>query len=216
MKASDLWLRIFGITVLSAASLVALRQQNLKRLLAYSSIAQIGYMLLGISMISKTGLSAAIIHLFNHGITKGALFMAVGAYVLRTGNSFFDRLEGMGKLMPWTSAAFVVGGLSLIGVPGTAGFISKWVLVQAAVEKGWWFVAILIVASSLLAVIYVWKAVEVLYLREVPPGQKHSEVELSLLVPMWLLAIASIYFGIDTSLTLSAAQTAAENLMFGL
>lgn len=206
----------FAILAMFAASIVAAFQTNLKRLLAYSSIAQIGYMLLGISMISKTGLTATVIHLFNHGITKGTLFMAVGAYVLQTGNSFFDRLEGLGKSMPWTSAAFVVGGLSLIGVPGTAGFISKWVLVQAALEKGWWVVALLIVASSLLAVIYVWKAVEVLYMRELPEGSTHVEAPLSLLVPMWMLAIASIYFGIDTSLTLSAAQTAAENLFLGL
>ena len=205
----------FAILAMFAASIVAVFQTNLKRMLAYSSIAQIGYMLLGISFITKTGLTATIIHLFNHGITKGALFMAVGAYVLRTGNSFLDRLEGLGKAMPWTSAAFVIGGLSLIGVPGTAGFISKWVLITAAIEKGWWFVAVLIVASSLLAVIYVWKVVEVLYMREIPEGVHHQEVSLSMLVPIWMLALSSIYFGFDTSLTISSASTAADSLLSG-
>ena len=114
--------------------------------------------------MTETGLTAGIAHLFNHGITKAALFMGVGAYVLRAGGSFYDTIQGMGRAMPWTSAAVVIAGLSLIGVPGTAGFISKWVLVQAALEKGWWPVALLVVASSLLAVIYVWRVIETLYL----------------------------------------------------
>ena len=116
--------------------------------------------------------------------------------------------------MPWTSAAVVISGLSLIGVPGTAGFISKWVLVQAALEKGWWPIALLIVASSLLAVLYVWKVVETLYLQPAADPEV-KEAPLTMLVPLWIMALATIYFGFDTSLTIGASQTAAIGLLAG-
>jgi len=203
----------FAVIAMFAASFVAIFQNDVKRLLAYSSIAQIGYMLLGICFISTTGLTATIVHLFNHGITKGTLFMALGAMVMFSGSSFIDRLKGMGKTMPWTSAAMVIGGLSLIGVPGTAGFISKWILVDAALEKGWWPVALLIVASSLLAVIYVWRIVETLYLQEPAKGVVAKEAPLSMVLPIWFLALACIFFGFNTDLTVTAAQSAAEGLL---
>lgn len=202
-----------AVLAMFAASFVAVFQQDLKRLLAYSSVAQIGYMMLGIGFLNAKGLTASLIHLFNHGITKGALFMVVGAYVLRAGDSFCDRLNGLGKQMPITSAAFVVGGLSLIGVPGTAGFISKWVLLDAAFEKGWWWMAFLIVASSLLAVIYVWKIVELLYFKAPASDSIAKEAPASMLVPMWILAIACIWFGIDTTLTIGSAEIAAMSLI---
>jgi multicomponent Na+:H+ antiporter subunit D len=205
----------FAVMAMFAASFIAIFQSDFKRMLAYSSIAQIGYMLLGIALLTETGLTAAIVHLFNHGVTKAALFMGVGAFVLRAGGSFYNDIEGLGKTMPWTSAAVVIGGLSLIGVPGTAGFISKWVLVQAALEKGWWPIALLVLASSLLAVIYVWRVIETLYLKQPAEGIAPKEAPLSMLLPLWIMASACIYFGFDTDMTLSAARTAAEGLLAG-
>ena len=205
----------FALLAMFTASLAAIFQRDLKRMLAYSSIAQIGYMLLGIALFSETGLTATIIHLFNHGITKALLFMGVGAYVLRSGSSFYIHLHGLGKTMPWTSAAVVIGGISLIGVPGTAGFLSKWLLVQAAIEKGYWPLAMLIVASSLLAVMYVWRLIETLYLS--PPNGERTiqEAPLSMLLPLWIMALACIYFGFETDITLGAAKTAAQALLAG-
>jgi multicomponent Na+:H+ antiporter subunit D len=205
----------FALLAMFAASFTAIFQRDLKRMLAYSSIAQIGYMLLGVALLSETGLMAAIIHLFNHGITKAALFMGVGAYVLRSGGSFYVHLQGLGKTMPWTSAATVIGGISLIGVPGTAGFLSKWLLVQAALEQGYWPLAILIVASSLLAVIYVWRLIEILYLSTPTSEKVVQEAPLSMLLPLWLMAIACIYFGFATDITMSAAKAAAQALLSG-
>lgn len=204
-----------AIMAMFVASFIAIFQTDFKRMLAYSSIAQIGYILLGIAMLSETGLTAAIAHLFNHAITKATLFMGVGAYVLRAGGSFYDDIEGLGRRMPWTSAAVVIGGLSLIGVPGTAGFISKWVLVQGALEKGWWPVALLIVASSLLAVIYVWRVVEVLYMKPTPSGSTVREAPMSMLIPIWIAALACIWFGLNTDMTLTAASAAAQGLLAG-
>ena len=202
-----------ALVAMFAASFVAVFQTDFKRMLAYSSVAQIGYILLGIGFLTETGLTAGIAHLFNHGITKAVLFMGVGAYVLRAGGSFYDTIQGMGRAMPWTSAAVVIGGLSLIGVPGTAGFISKWVLVQAALESGWWQIALLIVLSSLLAVIYVWRVVEALYLCQ--PKEGVTEAPVAMLVPIWIMAFACIYFGFDTSITINASQSAAAGLLAG-
>lgn len=207
-------LTVLALLAMFAASTVACFQTDVKRMLAYSSIAQIGYMVLGISFVTVLGLQSGILHLFNHALMKGALFLVLGAVFYRIGACSIDALAGAGKRMPWTMAAFVVGGLSLIGIPLTAGFISKWYLVLAALEKGWWPVAVLIVASSLLAVIYVWRVVETAYFRDPPPDAGEvAEAPLSLLAPAWVLAIANIYFGIDTRLPVGLARRAAESLM---
>ena len=197
-------------------SLVAIYQENVKRLLAYSSVAQIGYMVLGISFASVLGLTAGILHLFNHALMKGALFMSMGCVMYRVGSVRLERMHGLGRAMPWTMAAFVVGGLSLIGVPFTVGFISKWYLVQAALEQGMWPVAGVVLLGSLLALMYVWKVVEVAYFREADPELEISEAPLSLLAPTWVLVLGNLYFGINASDSVGIATRAAEVLLGAL
>jgi multicomponent Na+:H+ antiporter subunit D len=202
-----------ALVAIVTMSLVAIYQDNVKRLLAYSSVAQIGYMVLGISFASVLGVTAGILHLFNHALMKGALFMAMGCVMYRVGSVRLERMKGLGKKMPWTMAAFVGGGLSLIGVPFTVGFVSKWYLVQAALERGMWPVAAVVMFGSLLAVIYVWKVVEVAYFQEADPDDDIREAPLGLLIPTWALVIASFYFGIDATTTADIATRAAEVLL---
>ena len=197
-------------------SLVAIYQENVKRLLAYSSVAQIGYMVLGISFASVLGLTAGILHLFNHALMKGALFMSMGCVMYRVGSVRLERMNGLGRAMPWTMAAFVVGGLRLIGVTLTVGFISKWYLVQAALEQGMWPVAGVVLLGSLLALMYGWKVVEVAYFREADPELGISEAPLSLLVPTWVLVLGNLYFGINASDSVGIATRAAEVLLGAL
>jgi len=198
------------------ASTVAIFQNNLKRLLAYSSVAQVGYIILGISFLNVTGVSAGIVHLLNHALMKCAAFLAVGCFMYRVGSVRIEDLHGIGKKMPWTMAAFVVAGLSLIGVPLTVGFVSKWYLVMAAFEANMMPIAMLILLSSLLAVIYVWRFIEVAYFKEPADGNtNYKEAPLSMLIPLWIMAGASIYFGVDTDMTLGVAQLAAEMLVGG-
>lgn len=204
-----------SLLAMFVASFMAVFQPNLKRMLAYSSLAQVGYMLLGISLLTTIGLSSTMAHLFNHAITKGALFMAAGAIIYRTGTALSPGMAGLGKQMPWTCAAFVIAGLSLIGVPGTAGFVSKFILLQGAFDKGWWFIALLIVASSLIAVVYIWRTLEVFYLQPVPEGREVKEAPIGLLLPMWGLTLSCIWFGLDADLVISSAQRAAEALLAG-
>ena len=205
-----------ALIAIVAMSLVAIYQENVKRLLAYSSVAQIGYMVLGISFASVLGLTAGILHLFNHALMKGALFMSMGCVMYRVGSVRLERMNGLGRAMPWTMAAFVVGGLSLIGVPFTVGFISKWYLVQAALEQGMWPVAGVVLLGSLLALMYVWKVVEVAYFREADPELEISEAPLSLLAPTWVLVLGNLYFGINASDSVGIATRAAEVLLGAL
>jgi len=216
----DLVLLPLALVAIFVTSLVAIFQVDIKRMLAYSSLAQIGYMILGVSFASVTGLTAATLHLFNHALMKGALFMALGAVVYRIGSVHIEAMYGLGRRMPWTMAAFVGAGLSLIGVPLTVGFISKWYLVLGALERGWWPVAGLVLITSLMAVVYVWRVVEVAYFEAGPddddPEGGVREAPLALLVPTWALVIVNFYFGVDATLTAGVADEAARSLMRGL
>jgi len=202
-----------ALVAIITMSVVAINQRNAKRLLAYSSVAQIGYMVLGISLASVLGVAAGVLHLFNHALMKGSLFMAMGCVMYRVGSCRVEAMAGLGKTMPFTMAAFVVGGLSLIGVPLTVGFISKWYLVQAALEKGMWGIAAVVLVGSLLALVYVWKVVEVAYFQPPPDGPGVREAPLSLLIPTWVLVAANLWFGIDAKATAGVAMRAAQMLL---
>ncbi len=204
---------VLGLAGIFAASITAIYQTNIKLLFAYSSIAQIGYMIVGYSISTATGLMATLLHLFNHALMKSALFLALGAVMYRIGSVQISHFQGLGRQMPYTMAAIVIGGLSLIGVPLTVGFISKWYLVLAAIEHGWWPVAVLILLGSLLAIVYVWRIVEVAYFQQPQAGAEVAkEAPLTFLVPVWVLVFANIYFGIDTRLSVSVAEAAAQSL----
>lgn len=199
---------------LLSASTVSITQPNIKRMLAYSSVAQIGYIVLGLAMGTLTGLTAALLHMFNHGLMKGALFMALGAVAYRLGGTNIEQMRGLSKTMPLTFWAFVVGGLSLIGVPLTVGFISKWYLIVAAVELGWWPIVVAIVAGSMLAVVYIGRVIEAGVFQQ-PSDPTRREAPWSMLIPLWILVIANIWLGIDTRLTVDIAEAAAAQLMAG-
>ena len=205
-------LAVLGSIAVLSASTVAIFQQNLKRMLAYSSVAQVGYLALGVSLATPTGLTATLLHLFNHALMKGALFVALGCIAWRIGSSRLQDFAGLGYRMPWTMGVFMIGGLSLIGIPLTAGFISKWYLVLAALEKGWWPVIVVIIAGSLLAIIYIWRVVEKAYLARPSAQSTTAEAPASMLIPAWLLAIANVYFGLHTDLSVGIATRAAAGL----
>ncbi len=213
MQEAMLLLALAGMFV---ASTIAIFQTDLKRLFAYSSVGQIGYIMLGLSFDSATGLTATIVHLFNHGVTKGAIFLLLGGVALVMGGTSLARIQGLGQRMPLTSFGIVLCGLSLIGVPGTAGFVSKWYLILAALEKGQWWLVFLIVGSSLLAAAYVWRFVEVAYFRE--PRQDTAgggALPWSMAWPAGGLVAATVYFGLDTSFTVGSAAQAAAALLGG-
>lgn len=204
---------VLALAAMFGASVVAIFQRDLKRLFAYSSLGQIGYITLGLSFNSVTGLTSTIVHLFNHALAKGGVFLLLGGVALMLGSTRVERLHGLGRIMPLTTFGIVLCGLSLIGIPGTAGFISKWYLVLAAMEQDQWTLVFLILLSSLLAAVYVWRVVEMAYFRTPPAGAERCEAPLAMAIPAWLLVAATVYFGFSTTLTVGTASRAAATLV---
>ena len=205
-----------AVLAILVASGVAVFERNLKGLLAYSSIAQVGYILLGASLVSVPGLTAGLIHMFNHALAKGTLFLAVACLGMRFSQLGLVNLAGVARQMPWTMAAFVLAGLSLIGVPGTAGFISKWLLISAALQEGALGVALvaIILVSSLMAVVYIWRVIELAYFGDPPESARSvSEAPVWMLIGTWIAALMNIYFGVVPALPMSLAGEAAASLL---
>lgn len=217
-------LAIVGFIVMS---LVAIFQTDLRRMLAYSSIAQIGYILAGIAMANQAGISSAMIHIINHGLIKSALFMATGCIIYRLGSAHIQSLRQLISSMPITVAAFVVGGISLIGMPLTAGFISKWNLISAALDNDWLWLAILVLVSSILAVIYIGKVIQMMCFSpsnqndnknslQVSTGATLTEAPTLMWVSTWLLLLASLYLGLNSENFVGLTQDAADQILGGI
>ncbi len=200
-----------GAIAAIVCSFQAIFQTDIRRMLAYSSVAQVGYMVLGLSLVTAPGLSAALFHLINHALMKGALFMAVGGVALSLGSTKLTDLAGVARRAPWTVTALGISALSLVGVPLTAGFLSKVALFQAALMKDWWWVVVVLAISSVLAVLYVGRILETAFFKTPGPVQaKVTEAPLTLLIPLWILAIANIYFGLDASFITGLTDGAAS------
>ena len=201
-----------SIVAILTASFIAIFQDNIKRMLAYSSVAQIGYMTLGIGLGTQAGSIASLVYLLNHALIKGGLFLAIACVVFRIQSVQLEDFNGLGRRMPWTMSAILLLGLGLIGVPLTAGFISKWYILSAAIEQDRWLSAIVILGGSLLAILYVWKIVEHAYFRPSPSPARDipatREAPLTMLVPLWLLVAGNFYLGLDTSFSAGFADTA--------
>jgi multicomponent Na+:H+ antiporter subunit D len=149
-------------------------------------------------------------------VIKTTLFLALGAVYYRVGSVRLDDLAGIGRVMPWTMATFVVGGLGVIGVPGTAGFVSKWYLALGAIDAGLWPLAFVLVVTSLIAVVYVGRVVEAAYFRETSAAAlEATDPPWSMLIPMVAAAGATLYFGLDTRATADVAGMAARMLLGG-
>ena len=202
-----------GIAAMVACSFQAVFQTDIKRTLAYSSVAQVGYILLGVSVGTAAGVSAGMLHLVNHGIIKGALFMAVSGVVLVYQGTSLNDFRGLGQSAPWTMTAFAISGLSLIGVPLTAGFQSKYALVGALLDQGWWWAAMILMFTSVLAVVYIGRILEAVFFRApTNPNKRQKEAPMIMLVPLWILALTSIWIGVDATFLKSMTDAAAISL----
>ncbi len=199
------------------ASVQASFQTDARRVFAYSSVAQVGYMLLGVSLGTAAGVAAGMLHLFNHALMKGALFMALGVAASRLDIRSTRDLNGLGRLMPVTFGALSLGGFSLIGVPLTAGFISKLYLFGAVAERGWWWAIAAIAVSSVLAFVYVGRILAAAYLQPAGEAQRQAAAQraapLTVMVPLLVLAGANVWFGVDAAWLEGLARDAAATIL---
>jgi multicomponent Na+:H+ antiporter subunit D len=154
------WLGAAGILY---GSIMAIAQSDFRRMLAYSSVSQIGYIGLGIGLANPLGLIGALLHILNHAFMKACLFLVAGSIRFRTGRWEVSSFAGLGRKMPWTMAAFTVSALSMIGIPPAAGFFSKWYLLLGSVDAGNWIFAATILLSSLLTAVYFFRVLEQVY-----------------------------------------------------
>lgn len=182
---------LMGAVAVVVGSLLAIAQSDFRRLLAWSSISQVGYIAIGIGIGTELALAAAMLHVLNHALMKGAMFQVAGAaQVWRMVD-----LRGLGRRMPITAAFMVVAGLSLVGIPPMGGFFSKWYLVQAALEAGRPIHVVAIVLGSLFAVFYVLRIFELAFLRPVEGEPRRSEPGWSMTLPLGISAIAIVVTG---------------------
>ncbi len=204
-----------GIGVVFGAA-AAFRQEDIRRMLAYSSVSQLAFIAIGIGLATPLGYVAALLHIMNHALMKGTLFLAVMAVRLQTGVSEVPALAGLGRRLPITAAAFTVGAIAMVGVPPTAGFFSKWYLSIAAVEQDLWVILAVVLISSLLSAAYLFRVLERAYLANSPAGVKGPDDEpesesrgtklpllggtwepkVDVLLPLVLLAAATIVLGV--------------------
>lgn len=210
-QASFVWIFApLGIAAMLICSFQACFQTDVRRILAYSSVAQVGYMILGISLATAAGVAAGFLHLFNHALMKGALFMAVAGVCLTYKGTHIRDFAGAARSAPLTMTAFAIAGLSLIGVPLTAGFISKLQLGYALFDSGWWWAVLLLVFSSFLAVFYIGRILQaVFFMPPVDPRKLPKESPIILLIPLWVLALANLYFGVAADFPIGLARDAA-------
>ncbi len=203
------WLSAAGILY---GSIMAIAQREMKRMLAYSSVSQIGYIGLGIGLANPLGYTGAVLHILNHAFMKGSLFLVAANLRKKIGHSNIDKLDSSyRKKLPWTMAAFSVAALSMIGLPPTAGFFSKWYLALGAIDnKNWLFLSIILI-SSLLNAIYFFRIFENVYLKPSPTGKTDEmpikktakkggsfigDEEPSLTIPVAVLSFSLILIGL--------------------
>ena len=211
----DWVLIVSGILGMLLAPLIALRESSLKRMFAWSSVAQVSYIVVGVGLGTTAGVAAALLHLFNHSIIKAVIFMAVGILIARTGTARIKHLGSVAHHHRFVCYILLFGGLSLIGLPGTTGFVSKWVLVTAVIDKGSWWLAIPVLAGSLASASYIWRIVETLWAKpaHLEFGTQSVKIHFVEWFPLVIMTALALWFGLNASWITEIATLAAHSLV---
>ncbi len=211
-SAAFAWLPwVAGFTII-AASIVALRADNLKRRLAYSTVSQLSYVVLAAALLAPLSIVGAALHIAAHAVGKITLFFAAGAIYTASHKTLVSELDGIGRRMPWTLAAFGIAALSMIGLPPTAGMLSKWYIVAGAWQAHQWTALGVIAASTLLNAGYFLPVVYRAFVREpAPQTNAHGEAPWIMVLALVVTAALTIlmFFHADVPLNL-ARQLAAS------
>ncbi len=187
-----------SITIL-LASIIALSKDNLKARLAYSTVSQLSYIILGVALLTPAGIQGGLIHIVNHGFSKITLFFCAGAIYVASHKKNISEMEGLGKTMPFTFAAFFIASLSMIGAPGVAGFVTKWNLLVGSMQAHQIGIMLILIASTLLNVGYFAPVTYKAFFGKRPEGEEYTgikEAPLSMLIPILIACAISVIIGI--------------------
>jgi multicomponent Na+:H+ antiporter subunit D len=188
---ADWLLYVAGATIL-IASIIALRQDNLKARLAYSTVSQLSYVMMATAILAPLSIFAAALHIAAHAFGKITLFFAAGSIYTASHKTEVSQLDGIGWRMPWTMTAFAIGSLSMIGVPPTAGFLSKWFMLQGAFTVENWIAIGIIVISTLLNAAYFLPIIYVAFFRESDHDGNHGEAPVAIVLALTITALGTI------------------------
>jgi len=213
---------VTGILVWVAAGaiiyggIMAIRQKDLKLMIAYSTVMNVGYIILGFGLADVTALVGSTYHIMGHAVAKACLFLCAGSIISRSGYQTIEDLKGASRKMPLTCAAFALASLSIVGIPPTAGFVSKWYLVSGSLNTGNAFLGVVILAGSIMAAVYCFRVVY--YMFFLPPSngawqEVSGEAPISMVGPTWILAAAALALGILSSWILPPLREALESLL---
>jgi len=202
------WLTAVAAFTIVAASVVALAADNLKRRLAYSTVSQLGYIVLAASLLTPLAVAGAALHLVAHAFSKITLFFVAGAIYTAAHKTLVSQLDGIGRRMPWTMGAFTVGALSLIGIPPFVGVVSKWYILQGVVQAQSWVAGAALLASTLLNAAYFLPIVHAAYFKE-PTGEPHGEAPLPMVIALTLTAAGTVALFLFPGLPLAFARSVA-------
>jgi len=205
-----LWMATFAIIV---GSMFAIVQEDIKKMLAYSSIAQIGYVFLGVGLMSQNGLIGGILHIINHAMMKSMLFLAAGAFIYATGVRKLSDLKGIGHTMPVAATAFTIGSMAMVGIPATNGFISKWYLALGTLDANKpLFAAVILVSSLLNGVYYLPIIVNAFFAKPEGRVAEPERLPVQMTVPLVVLGFGCLFFGVFPSRLVELVTRAAQVL----
>ena len=207
------WLLVVAGFTIVAAAVVALRADNLKRRLAYSTVSQLSYVVLATALLAPLSVVGAVFHIAAHALGKITLFFAAGAIYTAAHKTEVSQLDGIGRRMPWTMGAFAIGALSMIGLPPAGGFVSKWYMLSGAMDQAHWGVVAVIVCSTLLNAGYFLPIVHRAFFRA-PAAEDashpHGEAPLPIVIALTLTAAGTValFFAPDVPLALAQQMLA--------
>lgn len=212
------WLAVFAMTTIVVGSLIALRQDNLKRRLAYSTVVHLSYIVLGAALVAPLGLAGSVLHMVNHGLAKITLFFCAGAIYAASGKENISDFSGLGRRMPWTFGAFTVASLALVGIPGLSGFVGKLFLARGAVSVDDLLAASVVLGASLLTAAYLLPIVRIAYFpKEGVQGLQRAEAPTAMVAPLVATAVLVVIFGVVPAVVNSqfALAIAVAGQVFG-
>ncbi len=188
---------------LTAASFIALTKDDLKARLAYSTVAQLSYVVCGVALLTPMAVQGGMAHIAHHAFSKITLFFAAGAIYVATHLKKISLMDGLGRKMPWTFGAFSIAALSMIGMPPVCGFVSKWYIVNGALQAGQTFIFLLFMLSTVLNAGYFLPVIYRAFFREPGPDphyHHYKEAPLTMVIPLCATGLISVVLGLYPAL----------------